>query len=106
VPAALGQGQVDRAGGSVALGPRVAAALVDGDLPAALREQDRQQAAGQAGADQGQGAGIVAVQAGGFLCIRARRGRRRRGARGGGAGPRGQAERQRSTSSTSASTSA
>jgi len=54
--AAFGQGQVDRAARFVALDARVAAALVDGDLPALAREQDGQQRAGQAGADDRDGA--------------------------------------------------
>src|SRR5690606_16980948 len=52
-------------------------ALVDGDLPATPGEQDRQQRAGEAGADQGQGAGVTAVQ-GGILWARSGEGGRAR----------------------------
>ncbi|MCY1451318.1 hypothetical protein D9M71_681780 [compost metagenome] len=56
VAAAFGQGQVDRAAGLVIGDARIAAAFVKGDPPALAGQQDGQQGAGQACADDAQGA--------------------------------------------------
>jgi hypothetical protein len=55
VQAALGQRQVDRAPAGIAGHPRIATALEHVDLPAAPRQQRRQERAGEARADDGQG---------------------------------------------------
>ena len=52
--AALGQRQVDRAAAGIARYARIAAAFEHIDLPATLREQGRQQCAGEAGTDDGE----------------------------------------------------